>query len=266
MEIAIIILVCLEVLLIVILFLVFANGRKIRKEIKQLENSVDTSRIDIYKSENLEKLPEPVQRYFRHILKDGQIYINIAKIRQSGSIRLKETQKWMQLKSVQYFNAQSPAFIWVANAKSSPFFWISAIDKYFNSRASMIIRLFSLFTITKSTGKEMDKSSLVRYISEMPWFPTSFLPSNNLSWEPLNEESAIAVIKNGKDKARVTFYFDIGGELTSATSKERFRFSDGKYYKEINDIRVPTIIEAEWNLQSGDFKYFKATLEKIEYN
>lgn len=277
MEIFIIILVCLEIFLLIVLFLVFANGRRIRKEIDQLENCVDTKRTDIYEVDNLSKLPGPVQRYFKNVLKDGQRCINIARIRQSGLIRLKENQKWMQLKAVQYFNAQSPAFIWVASAKSSPFFWISSIDKYFNSRANMIVRLFSLFTMAKAAGEEMNISALTRYIAEMPWFPTSLLPSKNLSWEPIDEKSAAAKIKNGNAMAKVTFYFNDAAEIVRVTTEDRSMFSGGKYckekwtgyfkkYKEINELRIPTEVEAEWNLKNGDFKYFKASLEKIEYS
>ncbi len=276
METTIVVLVCLEVFLLIILFLVFLNGRRIRKDIKELENSVDTSRTYIYEHENFPELPGPVHRYFKHVLKDGQGYINIARIRQSGSLRSRENQKWMPLKAVQYFNAESPAYIWVASAKSSPFFWISAVDKYFNSRASMTIKPFSLFTITKASGEEMEVSSLIRYISEMPWFPTSLLPSEDLKWEPLDDSSATAVVNCGEVTLRVIFYFNKTGEITKVSSEGRFRFSEGEYsketwtgyfkkYKEINDIKVPTEIEAEWNLKSGDFKYFRANLEKIEY-
>ena len=277
MEIAIIILVFLEVFLLVILYLIFINGRKIRKEIKQLEDSVDTSMAVIFRNEYIKKLPEPVQRYFRYVLKDGQEHINIIRIIQSGSIRLKEGKKWAKLKAVQYFNGQKPGFIWVANAKVSPFFWISAREKYFNSSGSMLLRLFSLFTITNSTGEEMAISSLIRYISETPWFPTSLLPSNYLSWEPLDKNSAGALIKNGKFKTRVTFYFNSTGEITAVTSPERFRFAGGKYYREkwtgyfknyreINGIRIPTEAEAAWNTKGGNSKYIRIKIEKIKYN
>ena len=277
MEITLIILVCIESFLLVIVFLVFANGRRVRKAIKELEDSVDVSGVLIYEPGDLKRLPEPVQKYFKHVLKDGQRYINIARISQSGSIRIKENQKWMQLKAVQYFDAQNPAFIWVASARSSLFYWISAVDKYFDSRASMIIRLFSLIPIIKATGKEMDSSSLIRYITEMPLFPTALLPSDNLSWEPLDGRSATAIFNNGKIKIRVNFYFNNTGEIIRVTSEGRYRYSEGKCYKdkwtgyfknykEINNITIPTEIEAEWNLKNGDLKYFKASIDRIDYS
>jgi hypothetical protein len=110
----------------------------------------------------------------------------------------------------------------------------------------------------------------------MPWFPTSLLPSKKINWEAIDDRSAAASIKDGKFKAKVTFNFNNTGEITSVTSRDRSRFYRGKYYeekwtgyfrryKEVNDIRIPTEIEAEWNLKSGDFKYLRASVEKIEY-
>ncbi len=276
MEITIIFFVALEIFLLVIIYLVFINSRKIRKQIKELGDSADIKRVDIYDAAAFKELPEPVQRYFSYALKDGQRFINIVKISQSGSIRLKDGQKWLQFKAVQHFSGRLPAFIWIASIKTSPFAWVNVIDRYLNSRANMIFRLFSLLTTVRATGLELEASSLVRYISEAPWFPTSLLPSKFLSWEPVNKNSATAMVRYGQVKAMVTFHFKDNGEIAMVHSTDRFRFADGEYrkenwngyfknYVETNGIKLPTEMEAEWNLESGNFKYFKNRLERIEY-
>jgi len=277
LEIAIIILVILELFLLIIIYLIFNNGRKIRKEIKKLEGGIDDSRKEVFKYKDISSLPQPVKLYFRHVIQDGQEYINEAKISQSGLIRLKEGQKWMPFKAVQYFNGRMPAFIWIANSRSSTFVWFSARDKYYSNRANMMVKLFSLFTIVDSSGEEMDISSLIRYFSELPWLPTSLLPSNYLSWKPLDNSSAKAVLNDGRLKAAINFYFSGNGELNKVIAPKRFRFVDGrlkeecwtgyfKNYRKINNIIIPTEVEAEWSSGSKNFKYIKIKLENIEYD
>jgi hypothetical protein len=257
--------------------MVFASGRRIKKEIRHLENSIDKTQASIYMNEDIEKMPEPVQRYFRYVLKDGQKLINIARIRQSGFIKLKENSKWVPLKAVQYFNGQKPVFIWVASAKSSPFFWINAVDRYSGSGASMTVRLFSLFPVINATGEEMKVSSLIRYVSELPWLPTSLLPSDYLSWEAINKNSAAVVIRYRNISMKVIFNFNEDGEISSVESDERYMFANGKYnaekwkgyfknYKEFSGIKVPTEVEAEWKLKKRAHKYIRLKIDDIKYD
>ena len=69
---------------------------------------------------------------------------------------------------------------------------------YFQGRGSMLIKLLSAVKVVDATGHEMDQGSLVRYLAEMPWFPTSLLPSGGLvKWEPVDGDSARAIMKDG---------------------------------------------------------------------
>jgi hypothetical protein len=252
-------------------------SRKIKKEIDSMLGSIDPNTVVNYKINQLVDLPEPVHRYFRYVLKDGQEYINHAKIRQSGLIRLKRDQKWMPLKAVQYFNCQRPGFIWIARAQLLPFVWFSARDKYSFQKGGMLIKLFSVFNLINAIGCEIDISSFIRYFSEAPLFPTSLLPSKYLKWKSVTENSVNAVVNDGKNKATIKYSFNNIGEIMKISTFDRFRAVNGKYYKEkwtgyfdnykeIIGIKIPTEIEAEWNLKEGNFKYVKIKIEDVNYS
>ncbi|TET50592.1 MAG: hypothetical protein E3J58_03310 [Actinomycetota bacterium] len=275
MNILIYILIVLEIALLIIAYIIFIFGRKIRKEIKQLSDSygnIKKTYRDIY----YEKLPEPVKKYFKYVLKEGSGHINNIIVTQSGGIRLKENQKWIPFKAVQYFSGQKPGFIWIASASTNPFIWISVRDRYIGQKGNMLIKLFSLFTLINAAGKEMDISSFIRYFSEAPWFPTSLMPSRFLRWEPIDSGSAKALIIDGENRAELIFDFNSRGEIIRVTTYDRYRSVDKEYckekwtgyfkdYKEVEGIRIPTHIEAEWNSGDSDFKYIKIDVKKIEF-
>ncbi len=277
MEILFIILVIIEILLLVLAYMVFLSGRKIRQEITNIIKNHEPGKIKKYKKENIDKLPEPVQRYFNNVLSYGQEYISIAKIRQSGYIRMKKGQKWVPLKALQCFSFQEPSFVWAANAKISPFAWIVARDKYYRKKGNMLVKLFSIFTMVNAAGKEIDVSSFIRYFAEAPWFPTTLLPSKNLSWRKVDSNSAKAIITDGKNNAELLFTFSDDGKIIRVSTFDRYMEEGGKKvkkkwtgyfknYKKIGAIKIPAEIEAEWNLEEGDFRYIKLKIDAVKYS
>jgi len=55
-------------------------------------------------------LPRPVERYFKHVLKDGQPYISYAKIKHEGQFKAGLTKDWADIKGEQFYlrKVQSP--------------------------------------------------------------------------------------------------------------------------------------------------------------
>ncbi len=274
MEIIFLILVILEILLLVVAYLIFMFGRRIKREIGQVLENHNKKEIKAFGKNSLKKLPEPVKRYLEYALNGRKEYIRTAKVRQSGYIRRKGSSKWLSFSAVQYFNGYKPSFIWVANAKAPPLIWIAVRDMYVQGKGNMLVKLWSAFTIANFSGKEADISSFIRYISEMPWLPTALLPSNYLRWEPVDNNSARAIISDGKNEAKVTFTFNSKGEITKVDTFDRFREEEGRYYREkwtgffknyreVEGIKVPVELEAKWG---PNFKYINIKAEAIKYS
>jgi hypothetical protein len=249
--------------------------RQIRREIEALfSSSMDISKRFTY--DQLSGLPEPVQRYFRFSLEDGQDYISYARLKHGGTFRQSEGQGWMPIRGEEYFTAHKLGFVWFAKVSPFPLFSITARDQYFEGKGSMLIKLLSLITIGDAKGNEMDQAALMRWFSEAAWFPTALLPSEKLHWEEIDPNSAKGILEDGGLKVSLIFYFNEKGEITRIVGN-RFRavddtFSEDEWigyyreYKRVDNMMIPHEVEVAWNLDSGEFNYAKFSVTDIEFN
>jgi len=268
------------VIVIIILFITISKilfDKKVTKEIDILTEDGSKTQSKTFSFNDLEGLPEPVQRYFKYALRDGQEYIKFVRLKQIGEFRMKENQPWMSIKAEQYFTTEDPAFIWRVKSTVAPFIWIEGRDMYYQGKGNMLIKLLSTITAADATGSEMDISSLIRFLSETPWFPTALLPSDYIEWKEIDSNSAQAVIKDNGCTASGIFSFNEKGEIIKFVTNDRYMEVDGKYFKEqwggyygnyqeIEGMKIPTEAEVEWNLSDKDLQYAKLKITDIQYN
>ncbi|MHB9092312.1 MAG: DUF6544 family protein, partial [Chloroflexota bacterium] len=227
---------------------------------------------------DLAGLPDPVQRCLRYSLAEGTPRVRVARIRQGGTFRSEFTRPWMNIAAEQIFTVDPPGFVWNARLKVNPLVWIDGRDKYVEGAANMLIKPFALFPVVDATGPEMDISSLIRYLSEMFWFPTSLLPGKYLRWEPIDDHSARAIIADRGLEAAGVFTFDDEGRVTRFETDQRYREENGRYirqpwvatameYREVAPgIKVPSGGEVSWVLpDEGLFPYGRLYLTEVAY-
>ncbi|MFQ6083015.1 MAG: DUF6544 family protein [Candidatus Aminicenantia bacterium] len=254
----------------------YSFSKKVEEEINELTKDVSETPAKIFAYDNLEGLPELVQRYLKYSLSDEQEHIRFVRLKQTGEFRMKANQDWKPIEAEQYFTTENPAFVWQAKLKLAPFMWVGTRDMYYRGKRSMLIKLFSAITVVDVTGKELDVSSLLRFLSEAPWFPTALLPSNYLEWIEIDSNLARAVISDHGYTASAVFTFNDQGEIIKLVTNDRYREVDGEYFKEqwttyyrnyqeVNGVKIPTEEEAEWNLPDGNFTYGKFKVEIISY-
>ena len=256
---------------------IYAFRRQLDREIVELTEDVVETRATSFKYADLSELPVPVQKYLKYALKDVQPTIQLVRLKQTGLFRTGANQPWLPIEAEQYFVTDPPAFVWHARVKPASLFWIEARDKYVTGQGNMLIKPFSAVTVANATGKEIDVSSLLRFLAEMPWFPTVFLPSDYLQWEEIDSNSARAIIRDRGLEASATFYFNDKGEITHLVSEDRYRTVGNEYVKEkwsgyyrnyqaLNGLKIPTEVEVVWNLADGNLSYAKLTITNIQYN
>ena len=158
-----------------------------------------------------------------------------------------------------------------------PLVWITGVDKYLEGRGTFQIKIMSIFTIADDpTGKELDESELMRWLAEAPLFPTALLPSSYLHWEPVDSDSAKAIIDYGRTRVEALFHFDKKGEIVQMNA-DRYRAVDNSFVKEkwlghysnyavTKNILVPWDIEVSWNSEVGNFTYAKFKIKEIQYD
>ncbi|AIQ14992.1 DUF6544 family protein [Paenibacillus durus] len=245
------------------------------KQVNQLFSDCPKSNNEIIRKEDLAGLPLPVQKWLErsHII--GKEKIASVRLKQRGLMRTKKGGPWMRAQAVQYFRADEPGFVWQADVQMAPLLHLSGLDNYQEGKGKMSIKLLSLFPVVNAKGPEMDVSTLLRYLAEMPWFPTAALNSY-IKWEPINDTSARATMSYRGISASGVFAFSEQGDLISFTAK-RYKEVNGKYvlsdwggvnkeFKEFNGIRIPSKSDIIWIEKTGNFNWYQCEITDIEYN
>ena len=82
------------------------------KQVKELFAQSKNLSRQKFSQKLLEDLPEPVQRYFKYVLKEGQSYISYIRLKHDGQFKTGLDKDWVDITGEQYFNTQKPGFIW----------------------------------------------------------------------------------------------------------------------------------------------------------
>lgn len=270
-------------LCLVVLLLVFAAGsfiakflfnQRVAKEVVEFFSGVDSSG-EIQTKDDLEGLPQNVQRWLEYSGIIGKEKIISVRLKQKAVMRLDSDKPWMPVQAEQYFTLEEPGFIWTANIKAAPLVHIAGRDRYADGRGNILIKLLSLFTVADSKGEETDQGAMLRYLAETIWFPGAAL-HEYITWEEVDADHAKATMTYGGITASGVFTFNDKGEVIQFEA-ERYGEFDGEFrletwsiplreYKEFAGIKVPTKGDVTWKFASGDFNWFNFELTEIEYN
>jgi len=225
--------------------------------------------------EMLQGLPQPVQHYLACTGVVGKPWILTAQLIQAGRFRMGPERPWMPIKAVQTFTTTPPGFVWKATGQVAGLPLVKGRDCYQDGHGHMLGKLAGLYTIFNARGKEMDQSSLTRYLSEMMWFPTAFL-GDNISWQGIDDHSTQVTLTDGGKSVSARMEFDDQGRPTLFKAL-RYYEEKGQYslvpwsnlidrYQAFGGLNVPTHGQVMWNMASDDFTYFDWDVSQIEYN
>jgi hypothetical protein len=220
-------------------------------------------------------LPEIVQRYLRYSQVVGKEIIRTVRLKQIGKFRQSAQQPWRHLDAIEYFSVNPPGLLWEGTMRQWGLPLARARDMYRDGKGNMHIKLATIFTIANATGEEMDQSSMMRYLNEMMWFPSAYL-GNNISFEPVDNNSAKVTFANKGKSVTATMFFDDKGKLTDFVAP-RYTEMNGKYeldtwstpireYGEYEGLKLPVKGKAVWKLKEGDLEYIDVTMTDLEYN
>lgn len=264
----IVIAVAVGILLIILLIGKINLANKFRSEVKHLFAESKNLSKKKYSKDEITDLPEPVQRYFKHILKEGEHYINYARIKHDGQFKADLKKGWMDIKGEQYATTEKPGFIW----KGTTFMFV-ARDMYIADKGELIVSLFSLYNIVDAKGDKYNEGELLRWLGESILYPTNFLPSERLKWLPIDSKTAKLTFNYKTLSLNFKVTFNDVGEITEMETKRYMGDENletwvikASHYKEINNIKVPTSFDVLWRLKEGDFSYAKFNITEIEYN
>jgi len=231
-----------------------------------------------YSEAELEGLPAPVQRYFRAALRDGQPIIARARLTQRGEILLGEAEDgWRPFTATQTFSPRPPGFLWDARGQAAPGMSVYVHDAYIGGEGVLQGALLGLVTVVDMSGTpEVAEGELMRYLAEGVWIPTALLPSQDVRWEPMDDERARATLVDGETSVSLVFTFGADGLVSSVFADARPRDVGGETvptpwegrfgdYVERNGMRIPTSGEVAWQPEGRRLPYWRGHIIEVAY-
>jgi hypothetical protein len=256
-----------------ILILVLIAGKyrlsiQFKKEVHELFGDSKNISSRTFSYAQISGLPEPVQRYFKRVLQNGQPYISYVRIKHDGTFKTGLDKPWVKILGEQYATTDKPGFIWKGSTTL-----FTARDMYIKNQGRLVVSLFGLLPIVNGKGKNFNQGELLRWLGESVLYPTNLLPSQSLKWSAIDQHTAQFTFNHDSFSLVYMVTFNDVGEIIQLQTK---RYMDQDHleswvikmanYKEINHVLVPTNFDVLWRLRGGDFSYARFNITKVEYN
>lgn len=170
------------------------------------------------------ELPSAVQRSLhRSGVVGGEVPAAVF-VRQDGRIRTGADSRWFRFTAVEGFQLDPPGFGWSAALKIAGLALGRATDSLRDGQGRMHVRSLGLFTVVDATGPEMSQGALMRWLNETMWFPAVWA-TDVISWESIDQSSAVGSVRVGDVSVRAEFQFDDEGRLVNFLA-DRNRHAD----------------------------------------
>ena len=231
-----------------------------------------------FRTDLLTDLPAPVQRYFQHVLRDGQPCVEAVRMEQHGTFRSDAAGTWRPFTATQHVAVCPPGFVWNATIRMGPLVPVRVLDAYHNGRGRLQARIGDVLTVMEGEpGPQLDEGELLRYLAEAPLYPTALLPSMGVSWTPIDDQSARATLTDQGTTASLVFHFNDRNEVAWVDGERGFMQKDGtterrpwvgywRRYEERGGMRVPTEGEVAWiHPDVGEASYWRGQMDALEY-
>ena len=231
-----------------------------------------------YEVRELEGLPDPVQRYFRAVLKDGQPLITAVMIDMAGTFNMSpHGERWKSFTSTQRVTTRRPGFLWDARIRMLPGVTVCVADSYIVGYGLLHAAIQGLFTMAKMRGEgEIARGEFMRWFAEAAWYPTALLPSQGVRWEAVDAHSARATMADGPLDLTLLFRFNDDGLIGSFRAEARGGMVGKKMimapwegiwsnYQTRDGVRVPCTGEVAWMRPEGRRPYFVGTATALAF-
>ncbi len=238
-------------------------------------NKTKESVLTKFKSNEFTKLPLVVKKYLNKTILDKTKNPKISYITLNGKYKPSQKSKWLDIELKFYYSTIIPTFIEIDRI-SKPFYtWDKVTNIYSQKTASTKTKFISSIKTNDFYGNKLNRSFLIKYIMLGFASPTTLLPSTNIQWSSIDKYSAKIVFWDNNHKGSAVFYFNKNYNLVKIVSN---RYKPGKIdytkeqftihlanYKNVGAYYIPTYIEYQWNLASGDFTSGKYQISNITY-
>ncbi len=243
-------------------------SRRLRRDARQLFATASLAPARLYHEAQLVGLPAPVQRYFRHVLPDGQPFPRALRLRHTGQFKTDLDKDWLAIEGRQYISAEPTGFIWQGTTR-----WFTARDEYVAGRGRLTVRLLGALVVVHGQGPHYNQGELLRWLAECAWLPTRLLPGAQVTWAAVNEHAAQLTFTHAGQAVELLVRFNEKDEMAAC---EALRYFDattqlpwvGRFaqYRQRQGMLVPCALEANWVMDGRCRPYARFSVQTLEYD
>lgn len=205
-------------------------------------------------------LPDPVKRYFVHVLKVDCPLVKATYFTQEGRLREIGEKKWLHFHASEQLSGTTPTLTWKARLQYRPGLALTIEDNYADGEAASRVKMLKFIPLKSvRSSKELAEASLQRYLAECVFAPTMLLPQSGVEWQALTPNSARARLQNGAHTAELDFHFAPTGEVLTVSTRNRWAYQNGKFQS------LPwrgTFMGSHWNYGQKVPRYGEVAWEK----
>lgn len=246
-------------------------------ETNKIWHSLETNpNKNIFTTEIIKELPQPVQRYFLHAIKPGTTLANSVKLKMNGSFRLSSDKPWLSMQAEQIISTL-PGFVWKAKIGSGLIKFIGS-DYWINNFGRMRFSIWGIIPVVNAHNQDITRSGIGRLVGEYFWLPSALLPQNGVTWQVIDDNTIEATMKVNSEPVTLTFVTDTKGKLLKI-SLPRWgdKTEDGSHSyipfggdileeKTFDGFTVPSQVNAGWWFGTDKyFDFFHANIERAEF-
>lgn len=240
---------------------------QLRQDVERLFAQAANNLGPSYHETQLVELPAPVQRYFRHVLRDGQPYLRGLRLRHGGQFKTDLQQDWIAITGEQYLTADPAGFIWEGTTR-----WFVARDEFVAGRGRLAVRLLGAVPVAGGTGPAYDEGELLRWLAESTWLPTALLPGAGIAWTAVDEHSARLGLTQGGQSVVCLMRFNEQDEIEACETQRYFNETTRQpwvcryaQYRRWHGVLIPTMGEASWVVDGQPHPYARFLVRQLEY-
>lgn len=222
-------------------------------------------------------LPVPVQRYLRVCDWVGRPLPRSVQVEFEATMFSKPGAAGMQGPAVQIDRFDLPRRLFVMRTRMAGL-PVAVLHDYAGTRASMQVRLASLFDVVDLQGEALARTETVTLLNDLCFFAPSWLVDARLAWQPIDDHRCQVKFTQGPHRVGAELVFNDAGELVNFHSDDRGALQkDGSLrllrwstpmrdYREFDGRRVATRGEAVYGYPEGDFAYGRFVLKQIHFD
>ncbi|MEH6763429.1 MAG: DUF6544 family protein [Aequorivita antarctica] len=246
--------------------------RQYKQDVSESFGTVTFSE-EIISERDIQNLPIPVQKYLKYVGVLGKPKIKTVKAIFKGEMREKG-KDWFAFTSEQYNFFEKPTRLFFLKAifKGLP---TQGYHFYKDGKASMLIKLVSVFPVVDINEPDMFKTETVTFFNDMCLFAPGALIDKNIEWQTIDDKTVKATYTNKKTTISAILYFNENDQLINFVSEDRMDVNSNQKipfstpvtkYGIINGYNLPVAADAVYQFPDGDFIYGKFFLLDVKYN